>query len=763
MPDNAPTITQRITDTLALFHPHGEVIEVRGIDDTRRTYSGSFTDPGAAAAAVSRISAAGVTWYFVLNQIAPACHSRLQRDRIIRDVKPTTSDPDITRRRWILIDVDAVRPTDVSATDTEKAAAREVLRTVGAFLKAEGYPEPIMCDSGNGYHLIYNTDLPNTPEARATVEAFLKTLGALFDTAAATIDKSVYNAARITKLYGCTAHKGANTPERPHRPTFITYRPPELRAVTLEQLRAVIAYAPPEPTPSRSKRSEGGGSFADSCAWFETWAADHGAPILEARDEQYARVYKVEDPFDHNHKDAAVFVYPSGALAFKCFHDSCAGRKWADYRRAYDPSYDPDNRPSGPARRATPEDDFGPSGQAPRPFTGKGRRASEFPDEQINFLWRPYIPKGEYTLLAAAGGYGKTALCCAIAAAVSSGAELLGDTAPRKPERVLIISAEDSGSTLKRRLSAGGAILDNVIIYDCIDSTGLSFSGEGYEAFAAIIKETRPALVIIDPYFAFLDSTIDLNRINQVRPVLQQLAVLAKEAGTAFILLSHVNKRAQGENLNNAATGTADIINAARSALSVQFIKDNRRVMVHTKSNHAAIGKSIEYQITEGGGVHMTGYSPIDKEFVERAARSHRSIAEMLEIQQLEEQYDPALLVEAIKALCDPSGEPTPIAYDQLRDKHGDRVFLGEAQPARALRKVSALLTFEGVTLSSIGAKISYKGQSTRGFKAAKGEPCPELRPVTAWPDQPPHRPTPEEDFGDGLEQQAFDIEADIM
>jgi hypothetical protein len=49
------------------------------------------------------------------------------------------------------------------------------------------------------------------------MERLLKRLDARFSDSRVKIDTTVSNAARITKLYGTVARKGADTPDRPHR------------------------------------------------------------------------------------------------------------------------------------------------------------------------------------------------------------------------------------------------------------------------------------------------------------------------------------------------------------------------------------------------------------------------------------------------------------------------------------------------------------------------------------------------------------------
>ena len=157
------------------------------------------------------------------------------------------------------------------------------------------------------------------------------------------------------------------------------------------------------------------------------------------------------------------------------------------------------------------------------------RSADEFGEDKTEFVWYPYIPVGDYSVLMADGGTGKTILCCGIAAAISKGEALPGDYFnewSNTPGNTLIISAEDRGELLKKRLAASGADLKNVYILDCMDSEGMDFT-DGYEDFVQTIKRYNPRLVIIDPWHAFLGAGVDINRVNAVRPVFQRLANMA--------------------------------------------------------------------------------------------------------------------------------------------------------------------------------------------------------------------------------------------
>ncbi|MDE6088484.1 MAG: AAA family ATPase, partial [Oscillospiraceae bacterium] len=95
------------------------------------------------------------------------------------------------------------------------------------------------------------------------------------------------------------------------------------------------------------------------------------------------------------------------------------------------------------------------------PLTAK--KIYEFEKKPIRYVWYPYIPAGDYTVLMAAGGTGKTYFACGVAATISSGRALpVPDGYENKkaiPENrnVLIISAEDRGSDIGERLVKAGA------------------------------------------------------------------------------------------------------------------------------------------------------------------------------------------------------------------------------------------------------------------------------------------------------------------
>lgn len=137
---------------LSLLHEPDAIIEIRSIDP-KPIVSGYFrADSPRIAAELAKYP--NRTFYQSLNPVKSACYARAQHERLVERPKETTSDNDIVGFQWILIDADPVRPSGVSASAEEKEAAHAVAGKTMKRLMATGFSEPIVADSGNGYHLL---------------------------------------------------------------------------------------------------------------------------------------------------------------------------------------------------------------------------------------------------------------------------------------------------------------------------------------------------------------------------------------------------------------------------------------------------------------------------------------------------------------------------------------------------------------------------------------------------------------------------------
>ena len=301
--------------------------------------------------------------------------------------------------------------------------------------------------------------------------------------------------------------------------------------------------------------------------------------------------------------------------------------------------------------------------------------AANVEDDEVRYLWKPYILRGDVTILAAAGGTGKTFALCGIAAELSNGRYPLNPFEKFEPMRVLFISAEDPDFILRDRMRRAGADLEKVFIMDATDSMRLKLSdGQGnprLHDLMAAIEAAKPDLVILDPLHAFVGSTVKMTEQSAVRPFMQALANLAKNNDCAIVDVAHVNKRPAGSNANDAILGATDVVNAARSVLRVIFDETgndpNRRVLVHTKSNYAAMGQSVAFRIGDDGKLDWIGYSDVTRSDLEAAARSNKALSEHMTAKEADRAAR-SFVVERLLALSEEQTEPKRFySYDTLR------------------------------------------------------------------------------------------------
>ena len=253
--DGKPAKALTIQHALSLLTEPCQLVEMRilGINGKRRTDSGYFSDLEKLARAALSYDGRAEGIYFTLNPVKPDLVARADH-RVKEYAEHTSSDADILKRITLPIDFDSVRPAGISSNEIEKRAALERAWACQTWLTAQGWPEPVFADSGNGAHLLYAIDLPNIEASTALVKGCLVALGTLFSDDQVKVDTSTSNASRIFKLYGTLARKGDSTLERPHRRAAIITAPVTRKIVAqslLEQLAARIPVAPKAPISSR--------------------------------------------------------------------------------------------------------------------------------------------------------------------------------------------------------------------------------------------------------------------------------------------------------------------------------------------------------------------------------------------------------------------------------------------------------------------------------------------------------------------------------
>ena len=319
--------------------------------------------------------------YFTINPPHPAVMARANNRLVaVNKKRPCTSDKEIRCVRWLPIDLDvskALRPSGISSSQEELDLAKEAGSRLLEFLSMEmGFPDPVKAMSGNGYHLNYRLPEMDPEDAKPLVRKCLAALKARQDVAHVEVDQKVFNPSRIWKVYGTHARKGDSIPGRPHRQSFLFKKTPDsfdqVPEVPLSKLQALAALAPQDeekktpscnlPAKTAKPRKAGGGRTK------RMHSQDLGKVLLDKYLTAYGVAYDIEHKngatwymlkegclFDSNHHGAAIVQNADGKITYTCWHDSCAGYKWADVRQSisgnekiaeYCENYDPNWTPA---------------------------------------------------------------------------------------------------------------------------------------------------------------------------------------------------------------------------------------------------------------------------------------------------------------------------------------------------------------------------------------------------------------------------------
>ncbi len=212
-----------IRRTLNTLVEPGQVFEVRVLEASTQsasryidTLGGYFNNPDDAIQALSAIRSA-LGFYITLQRCHPDLLGRAYNKLIKLKKDYSTPDNLIMGYNWLPIDSDPERISQISSTDAQHEKALAHGRYIREELRKLGWPDPLLCDSGNGAHLPYRIDLANTSDNTDLLKRALEGLANRFDGEGLHIDKSVFNPSRIWKLYGTLACKGDDTAKWPHR------------------------------------------------------------------------------------------------------------------------------------------------------------------------------------------------------------------------------------------------------------------------------------------------------------------------------------------------------------------------------------------------------------------------------------------------------------------------------------------------------------------------------------------------------------------
>jgi hypothetical protein len=244
--------------------------------------------------------------------------------------------------------------------------------------------------------------------------------------------------------------------------------------------------------------------------------------------------------------------------------------------------------------------------EVPQPydkFTYFGLRAYQ-PNPSDSIAGDGWLRRGAGCLLTGGTGLGKSVLVEQLCVCVASGVPFMGITVAR-PSRVLYVQAENDAETLKRdNLS----IVKNVQAKPCPLLVEMNFSiyhayGRTGKDFAKwlerVVMETRPELVVIDPYQAYIGG-MDINNTSTFLQWIGPIDALIKSQGCGLVLVAHTPKPRDRDSWTAResvymAAGTSAISNWCRTSCELTSCGDDGRYRLRFGKNAERTGLEDDY------------------------------------------------------------------------------------------------------------------------------------------------------------------------
>lgn len=222
---------------------------------------------------------------------------------------------------------------------------------------------------------------------------------------------------------------------------------------------------------------------------------------------------------------------------------------------------------------------------------------AEVEEEDIDWIWYPYIARGELTILEGDPGLGKSYLAQIVCKHIVDG-EKLPSVQYRKPVKgkVAYFDIENSmGSVTKKRLSANGC--KNYADY-YQDAEPFSIDDdETLNHVHRAIERLKPEIVVFDTLNTYIGKA-DIHKSSETQQAFKRFVEIARRHKCSVMVLRHLTKSTKTSALYRGQ-GSIAFTGLARVVMTVGIHPDDPdvRVMAVTKINVTRAPKGLTFTI----------------------------------------------------------------------------------------------------------------------------------------------------------------------
>jgi len=256
-----------------------------------------------------------------------------------------------------------------------------------------------------------------------------------------------------------------------------------------------------------------------------------------------------------------------------------------------------------------------------------GKFSRSFKERKITWLWHPYIPRGEVTLLDGDGGVGKTTMMLRVAFDAMMGGEMPNEYRMRGGAAVLYISLEADANGVTFPVLKRMGLTDRAEFYHV--KSLVELDEEGVAEIEKVIQEKEIDLVVIDSLVDYLPETTDMNDYKHASKMgLYLREKIAQPCNCAVVLMRHLTKGSK-DKMRYRGMGSQGWHKGARSQLVVTESEeeDGCVVVVQTKSTYAQRGPSMLFgfkEIEGRGTVEWLGLTDEDEQSITATQGGHK-------------------------------------------------------------------------------------------------------------------------------------------
>ena len=228
--------------------------------------------------------------------------------------------------------------------------------------------------------------------------------------------------------------------------------------------------------------------------------------------------------------------------------------------------------------------------------------------DTIQWLWKHWLAKGKFHILAGAPEAGKTTLELSFAAAISSG-DYWPEGTRASAENVLIWTSEDDiADTIKPRLVQMNADLTRIkVVAKQRMQDGLERPFNPATDMPSLVEAAKSipggiGFLMIDPIVAAIGTKTDSHRNAETRCALQPVIDFADATNCAVLGITHLTKGTAGKDPTERVTGSLAFGAVARIVMlaakkQTEEASEPPRIFTRAKSNIGPSGGGFGYDI----------------------------------------------------------------------------------------------------------------------------------------------------------------------